>query len=199
MKHSIDNPVTARKIVKKIIQVASVDTVSELIEDRFACFMFHYNRRKSEYTVDNNKEFHALIIEFLKTIYQTEQIDEELLLARGLFVIENFCQGHLGKGYEGVYYDILNHTASITEFLMTLVDGLKDYEQYKFIEVICIRHIDPCDHALKYAVVKEIGRKYGHLFPDGVCEHPENFISHIPKLITSIISSNDIFSGIINR
>lgn len=199
MKHMIDNQVTVRTIVKKIIQVASVSTVSESIEDRFACFMFYYNRRKNEFTVNNNKEFHALIIEFLNTIYQTEQINQELLLARGLFVIENFCQGHLGKGYEGVYYDLLNHAASITEFLMIFVDGLKNYEQYKFIEVICIRHIDPCDHKLKCAVVKEIVRKYGHLFPDGVCEHPENYISHIPKLITSIISSSDIFSGIINR
>ena len=121
------------------------------------------------------------------------------MLARGLFVIENFCQGHLGKGYEGVYYDLLNHTASVNEFLMVFSDGLKTYEQYKYVEVICVRHIDPCDHTLKYAVVKEIGREYGHLFPDAVCEHPGNYISHIPKLITAIISSNNIFSGIMDR
>ena len=189
----------SKKIVQKIMEQASDNIVSELIENCFEDFLWNCNRRDKELTVNDNKSFHRLITGFMKNIYQADEVDEEVLLARALFIIENFCQGSSKKGYEGVYYDILNNNSSINEFFMVFIDGLKNYEQYKFIEVICVRYIDPCDHALKYAVVKEIVRKYGYLIPDDVCEHPTNFISHIPKLIASITSSNDIFSGIMNR
>lgn len=199
MKHSSDNQAVAENILKKILEATSVDIVSEHIEQRFACFMLNYNRQGKRFVVKNNKDFHFLISAFLNTIYHTEYISQELLLARGLFVIENFCQGHLGNGYEGIYYDLLNYTTSINDFLMIFVDGLKSYEQHRFVEVICLRHIDPCNHALKHALVKEISRKYGYYFQENLFQHPENLTPHIPKLIANIISSSNSFSQITNR
>jgi hypothetical protein len=186
-------------IVEKIIADASDSSVSGLLDERFNNIILAYRVHSNGFTVNNNQSFHRVIVWFLKNIYQDTAFDEQLLLTEGIFIIERFCQGFSQNGYEGIYYDLLNNNFDVEYFFRIFLEGIKNYHFGRAVEIACLRHIDPCNYQLKYAVIIEIIRKYGYLLQDEICRNPENYIDRLPCLFKPIISACETVSGMISR
>jgi len=186
-------------IIERIIAEAGDRSVSELLDIRFNEMLLAYRRGAAEFVVRDNTHFHSLIVWFFKNIYQDDRLDDAVLLAEGIFILETCCRGSLKKGYEGLYYDLLNNGCDVEYFFEILLDGVKNHQLSRDVEVACLRQIDPCDHRLKLAVAKEIIKKYGDLLGDEISGHPENYSGRILELLASVLPSIEAFSGIMTR
>ena len=189
----------SKAILEKIIDQATDDTVSGLLDERFNDIISAYRTSPGKFAVTDSTDFHSVITWFLENIYQDRLLNDQILLAEGIFILETFCQGFSQKGYEGLYYDLLNYCYDVEHFFKIFFAGVKSYHLGKNIDTVCLRHIDPCDHQLKYAVVTEIIQKYGHLLDDEICRHPAHYIDKIPGLLEPVIGSIEIFSEMTSR
>lgn len=187
------------EIVETIISEAVDGTTSRMLDERFNEIILVYRAHADKFVVHDNISFHRIIVWFLKNLYWDDQLGQQQLLAEGLFVIERFCSGISKKGYEGIYYDLLNRNFDVEYFFGVFLEGLKRHHLSDPIKLACLRHIDPCDYRLKYAVMIAFVRNYGHLLRDEICQNPGHYINDFPEILKSVISAYENFYGVLSK